>query len=227
MIKLEHGAFHLRQLGLVNFATAKCEVLWHLKSPACNCNVLSTKTAFQHSPCALFRRSSRVDTLAKFDHHFLWSISAEHFGEIRFILSWTVPKIWCVEKMCNFLGRPVCIFLPVLERCSIFNDQFPVCLFINRLRISPKTPIGLVADLSLVTCSNQNLSCCGFVDISPTLQQFLPTRRHEKTSRRKGKSPTTLVNSPNELDRLPQLRIEMTSLSATKPVGEWVDSSLS
>jgi len=33
-------------------------------------------------------------------------------------------------------------------------------------------------------------------------------------------SPTTMVNSPNELDRLPQLRIEMTSLSATKPVGE-------
>jgi len=128
--------------------------------------------------------------------------------------------------MCDFLGHPVCIFLPLLERCSIFNDQFPVCLFINRLRISPKTPIGLVADLSLVTCSNQNLSYCGFVDISPTLQQFLPTRRHEKTSRRKGKSPTTLVNSPNELDRLPQLRIEMTSLSATKPVGEWVDSSL-
>jgi len=100
--QLEHGAFHQRHLGLVNFATTKCEVLWCLKSPACNCNVLSTKTAFQHSPCALFSRSSRVDTLAKFDHHFLWSISTEHFDEIRLILSWTVPKIWCVEKCATF-----------------------------------------------------------------------------------------------------------------------------
>ena len=34
---------------------------------------------------------------------FFW----EHFREIRFILSWTVPKIWCVERYTTFLGHPV------------------------------------------------------------------------------------------------------------------------
>ena len=41
--------------------------------------------------------------------------NSEHFGEIRFILSRTVPKIWRVEKCTTFLDHPVvkCVHLGI------------------------------------------------------------------------------------------------------------------
>jgi len=50
----------------------------------------------------MFRPNSCIKTLTDPYSQKLW----EYFGEIRFIISWMVPKVWCVKTV-QFLGYPV------------------------------------------------------------------------------------------------------------------------